>query len=677
MLPVLPVLAAVEQAAQPAGHPVDAPPLLSTLGLYQGDKLDAAARQGYRNLLQHALAPRVARRLEERLRASGKDNLEQAYEALKNYLMLYTPGQFDARSLKAWIGVDWDAQLKNLGAAERAQLDRHLDALLALGAFDGSATARLPMDRALVAGAREMLASFPLEYRVYSRLKRQQRSDLPEFTVAGAAGPAAAQVFERASREPLSRGVPGFYTRDGYAAFQSALPKAAAQLGSEESWVLGRGNAVGIAKDLLGGGLADRVRRLYLQDYVKTWDAFLADVRLVRLGAVDRSMEIARTLAAVDSPLAAWLRAVTRETTLVPPPKEPNALDKAAAAAAKAKDDLIRLSDPQALPAAAGGPPERIVDDHFAAIHRLVQGQPAPIDEVLKLFGEVYAQLQAVDAAQKSKSPPPPGAAAAADKIKGAAGQLPEPIRSTLTALADAGAQQGRAAVIGANTADLKPVQDFCARAVANRYPFASGSKADVLPEDFGQLFGAGGLLDDFYQSRLAALVDTSTSPWSYKPLADGKRPASPAALADFQRAARIKDAFFRGGGKTPGFKLDLRALELGEGLKELVLDIDGQALKFTPGNTAPVTLAWPGARVASQIKLSASPDAAPLVFEGPWALFRLFDRFEVQPSGRPEKFFVLVNLDGKRARLEVTASSVLNPFRMREIQQFRCPGAL
>ena len=35
------------------------------------------------------------------------------------------------------------------------------------------------------------------------------------------------------------------------------------------------------------------------------------------------------------------------------------------------------------------------------------------------------------------------------------------------------------------------------------------------------------------------------------------------------------------------------------------------------------------------------------------------------------------VNIDGKRARLEVIASSAFNPFRLREIQQFRCPGAL
>ena len=67
-----------------------------------------------------------------------------------------------------------------------------------------------------------------------------------------------------------------------------------------------------------------------------------------------------------------------------------------------------------------------------------------------------------------------------------------------------------------------------------------------------------------------------------------------------------------------------------------------------------------------------------PLVItEGPWALFRMFDRFEVEPSSVPERFSVVMNLDGKRARMEVIAASVFNPFQLREVKQFRCPAAL
>ena len=220
------------------------------------------------------------------------------------------------------------------------------------------------------------------------------------------------------------------------------------------------------------------------------------------------------------------------------------------------------------------------------------------------MFGELYSQLSAVDAAQKSKSPPPAGGGA--EKIKAAAGQQPAPIRAMLEQLADAGASQGRTAEIAGLATELKPIAEFCNRAITGRYPFASGAMSDVLPEDLGQLFGGGGLMDEFFQKRLANLVDTGTATWSYKPLGDGSKPVQAAALAEFQRAAHIKDVFFRSGGKTPAMKIEMRMAEIDPALKELTLDIDG-----------------------------------------------------------------------KKARVDLIAASVFNPFQMKEIKQFRCPAAL
>ncbi len=668
------VLAQVRDAAKSDAFDVNDPPLLYGLGLYQGEKLDAAAQLSYARLLEKALMPRVSRRLEERLRAANKDNLENAYEALKTYLMLHTPEQFDAPTLRAWIALDWDTNLARMAPEDRARLDAHLDAMLALG----PPRAALPRDDALVAGVREMLVAYPLEYRVYSRIKRQYRpGDAPEFTAAGAGGPNAAQVFQRTSGEPLTKGISGFYTKAGYERIvKPAVQKAALQLAREESWVLGLKSDPARLKDItLGSALTDKVKRLYFEDYIKTWDAYLADVKLVKLAGLERSIAVARSLSAVDSPLAAYMRGVTAETRLVPPPAT-GALDKLAN---QAKADAAKLAGTTADAGAAGGsggPLERMVDDHFASIHRQVTGTPAPIDDTLKMFADVYNTLTAVDAAQKSKSPPPPGGGGA--KIKAAAGQQPEPIRAMLEQLADAGDSQSRGAEIQGLSADLKPITDFCERAVNNRYPFASGARADVPLEDFGQLFGAGGLLDDFFAKRLASLVDTSATVWAYKPLGDGSKPVAVSALAEFQRAARMRDVFFRSGGKVPAMRIEMTIADMDPALKELVLDIDGQVQKLTSGGP-PATIAWPSQRLASQIKLSTGlGNAGALVmFEGPWALFRMMDRFEVLPSAVPEKFTVVMNLDGKRARVNVIAASVFNPFQMKEVKQFRCPAAL
>ena len=435
-----------------------------------------------------------------------------------------------------------------------------------------------------------------------------------------------------------------------------------------------------------------KVRRLYLQEYIKVWDQFISDVRLVKLAGLERSLTVAGLLAAPDSPLASYMRAVARETQL--------AATAAATAAAPAgggvgglktgigkidkgldlaKKNMAALSGAsgaaEAASTAAGGPLEAMVDQHFAPLHRMVSGTPPPLDEVMKLFNEVYVQLTAIDAAQKSKTAPPAGGGGAA--AKAAAGMQPEPIKSMLMTLADAGASQGRTAERQGLTAELKPLSEQCARTIAGRYPFALGAKSDVLPDDFGQMFGTGGQLDDFFQRRLAALVDVGVTPWAYRPLTDGTKPPGGAALADFQRAAKIREAFFRSGGKAPGFKVDLRVLEMSDGLKELTIDVDGQPMKFAAGSSVAQTFTWPSARIASQIKLTGNPGGQIQLFEGPWALFRLLGQFEVQPSTQPERFTVVLNLDGRRARLEVIAASALNPLRLREMQSFRCPDTL
>jgi type VI secretion system protein ImpL len=64
-------------------------------------------------------------------------------------------------------------------------------------------------------------------------------------------------------------------------------------------------------------------------------------------------------------------------------------------------------------------------------------------------------------------------------------------------------------------------------------------------------------------------------------------------------------------------------------------------------------------------------------LYEGPWALHRLFDRAQIRPGTSPERFMAELNVDGRRATFEINAGSVLNPLRLNELAQFSCPGKL
>lgn len=684
LVELAPVLQTLRDSWIAASVTPEGAPWSMHLGLYQGEKLDAAAQLAHQRALNDVLLPQVARRLEDQLRNAQKDNLEFSYEALKTYLMLHQSEHYDADALKAWITLDWARSLdRGLSEAQRSVLESQLDALIA----QGPVRSPIPVDDNLVRSVRAMLASYPLEQRIFSRLKRQRMSrDIAPFSLATAAGPSAPLVFERASGKPLTEGVSGWFTYDGYyKRFQSEVAALTATMAKEEPWVLGQDrNLKERMRDAAAvTALTDRVRRIYLENYNKEWDAFLADIRLVRADSIEKNIQVARILSGADSPLSNLLRKVVKEVTLVKSDAEKDVVTKATESVRntrKGLEDLFGVDT--AKPVAEGKRIESLVDDHFESLRRLVvagaPNQPAPLDDALKLFNEVYVYLTAVDTAVKNRAAPPP--TDVASKLKSDAGRLPEPVRSMIENLSSAGSAQARTAERGNLSQDLRPIAEFCARAIAGRYPLVPSSPRDVLPEDFGQFFAPGGLMDDFFQKRLASLVDTSTKPWRYKPVGE-QGGVSVAALAQFERAARIRDVFFRSGGRTPSMRLDFLPKELDETITQFILDVDGQLVKYAHGPAVPMAVQWPGPKGSNQVRIQISPPSASGVsgqsVDGPWALFRLLDKSQMERGAVPEKFQVTFAVDNRRAKFEVTANSVQHPIRMAELQSFSCPEGL
>ena len=685
---LLPALAATQALAVDAQRSV---PWSLGFGLYQGRKLDSAAQQVYKRMLVDALLPRLALRVEEQLKNSN-DNPELQYEALKTYVMLQDPDHFDAQALKLYVLADWDGNLpRDVTSEQRAALESHLDALLAQGA----AVSPLPEDKALLAQTRARVAAVPLAQRVYSRIRRQGvGADIAEFTVAKAAGAGAALVFTRASGAPLTRGVPGLYTYDGYhRGFQREVERSTQQLSDEEGWVLGLPDAERsrtLRDPLAVARLTDQVRRLYLTDYAKQWEAFIADIRMLPTGNLAQAVQMARILSATDNPLAPLVRAMVKETTLTVSDKKgvvERAGDKATNTISESREQLMRLLGNKSAPGAVapGARIESIVDDRFEGLRNLVTAPgggsgPAPIDGTIALINEVYALLTADDTAVRGGNAPP--ISDVPNKVKAEAARLPEPVRSLLDTLL----ASGSSAALGATRANLSQsvkssIGEFCKQAVAGRYPFTRSSRNDVTQDDFGRLFSPGGLFDDFFQKNLANFVDTNTRPWSFRQVGDARLGADTGTLAQFQRAAAIRDTFFRSGGKSPSLRLDFKPLDMDATITQFTLDVDGQLVKYAHGPQIPSSVQWPGPRGSTQVRVQLQPALATgssgIVTEGPWALFRLFDRLQITPAGAPELFRVTFDVDGRKATFEVTASSVVNPFRLRELAEFSCPTTL
>jgi type VI secretion system protein ImpL len=667
-------------------------------GLLQVPKVQAGADVTYLRLLEDAWLERLARQLRRSLQQAATNNPEASYEALKVYLMLYEPERFDARLVKAWLRNDWEttlpAQLVQAGVVDK--LGQHLDRLL----DERVIVSPIPIDAPLVAEVRQRLAQLSPAQRAYSRTKQilQGGANLPaDFSLVRASGPEAPQVFTRRSGRPLTQGISGLFTYDGYHnVFKHELPKVTSLLGREEGWVLGQADGKrNAANEVLTGQLANEVKRLYLMEYAKLWEDFLADVRPIRMTSLEQAGEQARLYSSANSSLEQFVRAVAKETTL-----GRRASDDGAGSASSSswlgeklnrireeQDQLSRLTGKQVNVGglqSSGTLEADIVDFRFREYRRLATGSgsgPSPITASLQVINEASAVIAAAKQQVALGGSPPPTLSTTLEKVRAEAKRLPPPLNVLYEDLAStASANVGRSVrtTLGGNL--NATIGDYCRRAVLGRYPFTRSSSRDVTTDDFARLFAVGGSMDEFFKNSLQPLVDIATTPWTFKQGVDGAPVGGSASLAAFQRAAAIRDVFFRAGGKSASIRLDIKPIEMDASITQLVLDVDGELLRYQHGPQIPKSVTWPGTRGSGQVRLqitSAGAGTTGLVTEGPWALHRLFDRAQLLPGNAPERMTAIFNVDGRRIRLEVTTSSVLNPFRLKAMEEFECPNQL
>lgn len=419
--------------------------------LDRSDMLAAASNDSYQRLLKDAFLPRIAARLEARLRKSAGEPAARTYETLRAYLMLFGGKHFDRSALRAYFATDWQHTLPDsVSAAERAALLRHLDQLLAGGEVGAPSHA----DAQLVAMARARVQTVPLAQRAATRLQQQEANAVRVPIEAGgvlvrASGGALADLPPPRTAAHLSR-----------ARTQHVLQ----ELAQEQTWVLGAAPATATVP-----GLVDEVERLVALDNALYWQSVLDDLRLAPTPQLADSAQLARRLSQADSPLWALLRAVAHDT--------------------------------------AGGASAA----WFAALRAHIDGASSPAAKVQALLGKLAAHLSAAHEAALRKSMPPPSDLLR--ELAQAAEDAPAPLHGLLTQLHTTSSAQLLAALREPLSREIaRDLAPACARAVAQRYPFVRNAPQDMTRDEFTRTFGAGGLFDSFYQHHLAAHADLARS---------------------------------------------------------------------------------------------------------------------------------------------------------------------
>ena len=675
-----PILPSLDRLRAIAGIDQPPAPFEAGFGLYQGHKLTSAGMQSYRRALNALMLPRLLLRFDGAINATMQQS-DLQYEVLKAYLMLGNAGPLDKAYIEQLMISDWSVAYPDPSDAPlRASLKKHLETLLA------GPLANIPLDKPSIDRARANLSRVPLAERAYAAIRTSPEAQaLPDWRLIDHAGPSADRVLIRRSGKPLTDGVPGLFTRDGF--FHVFLPHFA-EAGSSlaaERWVLGGATQVPAATE--AKALENNIVQLYETDFINRWDSMLGDLAIVPFHNNTEAAQIVGILASPTSPFRTLFPAVVHETQLTKPPEE---LATAAliapgkaAEVQNAANRLQQIAQASGVVPAGQSQPGAAVELHYKRLTQYVGTGtgPSQIDDMMRNLNDTYQQLNGLASPGQDLLHGPAASASGAGlrKLQADAAQMPQPLASMIGSIG-----QGAATLTAAGTREQlrtawnSSVLPFCSQALDGRYPIKRDSSVDVTLDDFVRLFAAGGQIDGFFNTNMKSFVDNSRIPWRWIQSDNGDLAMSNDALVQFQRAAKIRDGFFPPGGGQPGMKFQITPTALDAGTKQAILEIDAVSISYAHGPPVPSTVSWPSPTGSSQVRLALQPtddsNTPSLSATGPWAWFRLIDQAKVTSGGSSDRMKLTFTLGSHEVSYDLQAGSVLNPLTLRDVGEFRCP---
>lgn len=644
-------------------------------GLYQGDKVSQAANNAYSDALTQYYAPLLLDSLVSEME-SNQQHREYLYETLKTYLMLFNPDKYQQDEVLAWFNFYFERQYPGeLNADLRRRLLQHTQYLL------GNDGQGFTYNTAAVTSAREVLTQMSLPERAYQRMKIQfSKSHVPSFRLTDVLGPKGLEQFERASGKPLSQGISGFYTYNGFhSIFQIQINRTVKSL-MEENWVYGDDlKAHEIDQDSAIQGVQSR----YYQDYVNEWKTLIEDIQLKQAPSLELATEQARVLSGVERPIESLLRAIQKEVALskVSLSENQKAASEVAGKVAKVKFSNTADRLDMYLPEENGfnvALPGKEVESHFSEILRLGEQDFDDIQQAMVNLRSYLSDLSSSGNNQKIAYKSILDGTVTQDvaaSFARAKELLPRPFNQWLGELSQ---ESVKFAESGSKdhlnqlwvTQVVRPYQ----RTIAGRYPFEPNASREVRLKDFKRFFGYGGTLDAFFQEYLEPFVDTSKSRWRLEKEI-GVRPET---LMVFQRAQRIRQSFFESDNSLR-VEFGMKPVYLDQHITRFVLELGGQDLVYKHGPARAKSLSWPVGQDQTRIVFTPPESKREIAhtYEGEWGIFKLLDQsLKARPESRKDNI-VMIDLKGNKVQLELIPSSAINPFWSNEMERFRCPRTL
>src|SRR5450830_468920 len=656
-------------------------PLKLGLGLYQGDVLNRKLREEYFNGVREVMLKPVGQSLESFLAevnsgaaqlqpmnrpvagtATGaqaldaaavnngatqfKDaspaNAEDAYNALKTYLMLSDKSRAEAAHLNDQLTRFWRVWLdSNRGAMPREQMIRSAERMISfyLTQVNDPSWPKIDSKLALVDQTRDNLRrvvrGMPARERVYADVKARAATRFPSMTVARIVGEQDKELVLG------SYAIPGSFTRAAWEGFvQEAFKDAANKELQSADWVL----KTSARDDLTLEGSPEQIQKslveLYKNDYAKEWTKFVQGVTIRDLEGFEAATAAMNRLGDPQiSPLNKLVATVYEQTSW----DNPTLLDAGIQRAQRGitgwfretilrqKPSQINVNIPTSTASAQNAAlPLGPVGREFAGVARLVvvkDNNASLMRGYMDQMSKLRARLNQI----KNQGDAGPGAKQLMQQtLDGSGSELADALKyvdeQMLVGIPDAQKQAIRpvlvrplmqtfALIVKPTEAEIdkvwqaQVVQPF-QKNLALKYPFATESKLEATNSEIGEIFGPDGAIAKFFNTTIGPLVVRRGDVVSAKTWADIGIHLAPPVVAAFPgwvaplAANGVANAAAASGGEEQT-RFDVQALGA-TGATEFTLEIDGQALRWRGQPQPWVHMTWPNPAGVPGVRITA-----------------------------------------------------------------------
>lgn len=705
LLYVLPMLDEIRDM-RASFHP-EADPASMHFGLYQGNEIDQVAETIYIHNLMIYFMPYVVDLVrKELINPEAKPN--QLYNALRVYLMLGNPSKMEPDFVVNWLVTYWEKKYSSQPDTIES-LQEHAASLLS------KKMKPITIDEQLVANIRGKLASTSQAERNYFELQElAEISQLESLQISTGVDADFNQVFG-VSASHLS--VPALYTKTGYDTIYKVELEKIVDNSHYANWILGENYQHSLQKQASKAEISSQLETFYMRDYIHYWDELMDGLHIQPFNNLKQATTVLGVLASPNSPILQTLNLINENTILneakASEGKKSDLLGNAQQQL-KANQTLVNAVQPKALQqatskakrfvpkykkgkkGAAGIASDNVdteVDKQFAPLNQLLQNgqgsEAAPaIDQVMDSLNKLYKAMSDINNspnpsekayqlvlsstdAQSNESP--------LVLLKTQAESLPEPVKGWINSIV----QYSWQSILASATdyIDQKYQSQLLSAyqtTVAPYYPFNSASDKPLPMAEFANYFAPQGKIDFFFDTYLKNFVDNTGDTWKLKPVMGQALPINPQIITEFERAAKIRQAFFTEANGAPKLAYSIIITNMSSSLKSAVFILNKTILDYRHGPKREINFTWPADDADNHDRLiitSLTEQQKALEATGLWSPFKLIDQGKVRPAkSGSHDVYVTYSLDGKEVSYLLKTTGTINPFDPKVLRYFQLP---